>query len=342
VQGAVFAGDRRVELCEFEDPRPGPDEVVVAIRASGMCGSDLHDYRAPSKDVSTSELPIGGHEPAGVVHAVGSAVPRLMATEGMRVMVHHYAGCTACEQCRSGWPQMCTRTEVRVFGGNHHGGHAPFLRVPAAALVPLDDALSFEAGAAIACGTGTAWGGLRRLGEVGGATLVVFGQGPVGLSATMLAAARGARVIAVDPAPARLRRSLSFGAAEAVDPATTDPVAAIRELTRGHGAELALETSGSSQAAASSLTCLAPWGKVCFVGLGGRVEFAVRDYLRSQMTLLTSWTMSIVDQKRCGDFVVEHQLPVEELFTHRWRLDQVAEAYQEFDKQSSGKGVIVF
>jgi threonine dehydrogenase-like Zn-dependent dehydrogenase len=231
---------------------------------------------------------------------------------------------------------------VRVFGGNDHGAHAPFLCVPAATVLPLHDSLSFAAGAAIGCGTGTAWGGLERLGDIGGAVLVVFGQGPVGHSATMLASARGARVIAVDPEPARLLRARSFGAAEVVDPTETDVVAAVKDLTRGRGAELVLETSGSSLAATNALACLAPWGKACFVGLGGRVEFAVRDFLRSQMTVLTSWTMSIVDQRRCADFVVEHGLPVDDLFTHEWRLDQVVEAYAEFDKQAAGKGVIVF
>jgi len=342
VQGAVFVGDRRIDLCEFPDPRPGPDEVVVAVRASGMCGSDLRYYRAPGTDLPASSRTIGGHEPAGVVHAIGSAVPPSMATEGARVMVHHYAGCTACGACRSGWPQMCTETAVRVFGGNAHGAHAAFLCVPALALVPLADSLSFAAGAAIGCGTGTAWGGLERLGDLGGADLVVFGQGPVGHSATMLAAARGARVIAVDLEPERLRRARSFGAAETVDPTTTDVVAAVKDLTGGRGAALALETSGSTQAATSALGCLAPWGKACFVGLGGRVEFAVADFLRSQMTVLTSWTMSIVDQKRCADFIVDRGLPVDELFTHEWRLPQVVEAYAEFDKQAGGKGVIVF
>jgi 2-desacetyl-2-hydroxyethyl bacteriochlorophyllide A dehydrogenase len=343
MQGVVFLGDREIALRDFPEPEPGTGEVVVEIKASGMCGSDLHVYRAAAVPADgVSALCIAGHEPAGVVAAVGSGVSEDVAKIGDRVMVHHYAGCTKCDQCRSGWPQMCTDMDYRLYGTNENGAHAPFMRVPAATLVRLPDSLSFEAGAAIGCGTGTAWGGLERLGDVGGSTLVVFGQGPVGLSATMLATARGARVIAVDVAQERLQRAQHFGAVQIVNPAETDSVEAIREATRGRGAPLVLETSGSSQAATSALACLAPWGRACFVGLGGKVEFSVQSVLKTQMTIMTSWSLSIVDLSRCADFIAQNELPVDDLYSHRWRLEQAAEAYVEFDKQSAGKGVFVF
>src|SRR3954454_9151126 len=134
---------------------------------------------------------------------------------------------------------MCTGAPFRAIGTQVNGGHAPFLRVPVATLVPLDPALSFEAGAAIGCGTGTAWGGLERLGDLGGATIAVFGQGPVGLSATMLATARGARVVAVDPEPARLAQARHLGAVETVNPLEGDAAAALMDLTGGRGVPLA-------------------------------------------------------------------------------------------------------
>src|SRR5690349_15254055 len=132
MKGMVFLGDRVVELREFPDPQPGPGEVVVAVRASGMCGSDLHYYRDEPGTLRTSGRTIGGHEPAGVVHSVGPGVSPEIASPGDRVMIHHYAGCTTCDMCRSGWTQMCTTAPTRVFGGHDHGGHAPFMQVPAA------------------------------------------------------------------------------------------------------------------------------------------------------------------------------------------------------------------
>ncbi|HEY1411295.1 MAG TPA: alcohol dehydrogenase catalytic domain-containing protein, partial [Rhodopila sp.] len=205
MQGVVFTGGRGLELMNFPDPTPGPGEVVVEMKASGMCGSDLHQYRRPKGEARAGTgLPsnpnpvIGGHEPCGVVAAVGPDVLPTEAKVGQRVMVHHYQGCTQCGHCRSGWQQLCQEQPVKVYGNNAHGGHAKYLLVPANTLVPLRDELTFTAGAAIACGSGTAYGALRRMNISGRDTIAIFGQGPVGLAATQFAKAMGAKVIALD------------------------------------------------------------------------------------------------------------------------------------------------
>src|SRR6267154_515910 len=215
MQAVVFMGDRKLELLNFDDPTPGPGEVVLEIKASGMCGSDLKFYRA-SKSGSqalglgkTSGPVIAGHEPCGVVVAVGSGVGEREAPIGGRVMVHHYKGCGVCQHCRVGWSQLCAEGIV-VYGVTGHGAHARYMKVPASTLVPLPDALSFETGAAISCGTGTAYGALRRMNLSGADTIAIIGQGPVGLSATQLAVAMGERVIAVDVSSDLLRKQLTI------------------------------------------------------------------------------------------------------------------------------------
>ncbi len=233
MRGIVFRGDRQLELATFPDPTPGPGEVVLAIKASGMCGSDLHFYRAAA--TASSAPIIGGHEPCGVVVAVAPGVTNPHAVIGARVMVHHYHGCAGCEDCRSGWPQMCQAGPITVYGVDAHGGHAPFMKVPADTLVPLDERLSFAAGAAISCGTGTAWGAFERIGLTGRDTLVVVGQGPVGLSATMLAKAQGARVIAVDIDANRRNRARELGADLVIDPTDGQMPQAVRDVTNGRG-----------------------------------------------------------------------------------------------------------
>jgi threonine dehydrogenase-like Zn-dependent dehydrogenase len=342
MRGVVFLGDRTLELRSFPDPTPDAGELVIAVGASGMCGSDLHYYRAPASEGGTEGLCIGGHEPAGTVVAVGPGVLPSHADVGDRVMVHHYAGCGTCASCRSGWTQMCTRQAARVYGKNEHGAHAPFMKVAAASVMPLREELSFEAAAAIGCGTGTAWGALERLGEIGGRDVVVFGQGPVGQSATLLANARGARVIAVDPSADRRRQATEMGAADVVDPSDGDPAAHVRELTAGVGAQAAVETSGASAAAEAALASLAPWGSLCAVGLGGVVSIDVRQQLSRQLSVMTSWSLSSVQQIACADFVVRRGLSLDDLFTDRWSLDQAVEAYELFDQQASGKGAFVF
>ncbi|MYW96125.1 zinc-binding dehydrogenase [Amycolatopsis rubida] len=340
MRGVVFTGDRGVELRSFPDPEPGPGEVVVRIRASGMCGSDLHTYRAPAA-AESGALVVQGHEPCGEIHAVGPGVPVEMAKIGDRVMIHHYWGCGTCPDCRTGWPQMCSVIEPRVPTLNEHGGHAEFIKVPALQTIPLPPSLSFKAGAAIGCGTGTAWGGIERLGNVSGRTLVVFGQGPVGASATMIAAALGARVIAVDVVRRRLDAAEKFDADTVLDATAGDVVEAVRELTGGRGAELAIETSGVTPVAKQALDVLAPWGKACFIGIGAYVSFNTKETLRRQLTILTSWTLSTVQQIRCAEFVVSHGLPVDEVFSHTWSLDDAVAAYEWFDQQRDGKGVFV-
>jgi D-arabinose 1-dehydrogenase-like Zn-dependent alcohol dehydrogenase len=157
MQGVVFLGDRQLELREFPDPTPDDHEVVIEIMASGMCGSDLHNYRAPAAPEGSSAGGIkrmagviAGHEPCGVIAAVGRGVRETEARVGQRVMDHHYDGCGACKHCRGGWSQMCLDGAV-VYGTGGHGAHANYMKVPAHTIVPLPDALSFETGAASCC-----------------------------------------------------------------------------------------------------------------------------------------------------------------------------------------------
>jgi D-arabinose 1-dehydrogenase-like Zn-dependent alcohol dehydrogenase len=345
MRGMVFAGDRQVEFVEVPDPAPGDGEVVLAIKASGICGSDLHMYRGP-KGMRllgvTAEGPIiAGHEPCGVVAAVGPGVTPLEAREGDRVMVHHYWGCGVCRHCRAGWSQLCERVAPTVYGIGAHGAHAPFMKVPARTLVSLPEALSFEAGAAISCGTGTSYAALKRLKLTGGDTIAVFGQGPVGLAGTQLAAAMGARVIALDVSRERLELAKEVGAAETVDVSSADPVTAIKDLTDGQGADLALEASGATAARKAAISSVRIWGTVAFVGVGGEPTVEVGPIMRRQITVFGSWTFSNVGQAECAAFAAERRVPVDRIFTDRWRLDQAADAYRRVDAQSGGKGVFL-
>ena len=348
MKGIVFPGDRKLEIMNFPDPTPGPGEVVLEIKASGMCGSDLKFYRAVGGASSlglgkVSGPIIAGHEPCGVVVAVGAGVAENQAKVGMRVMQHHYRGCGVCDHCSTGWMQLCVEGVKEVYGVTGHGAHAKYMKCPARTLVPLPDELSFETGAAISCGTGTAWGALQRLGLQGDHTIAIFGQGPVGLSATQLAHEMGARVIALDTSDERLARAKDMGADEVINPKShEDVVQAIRDLTHGRGAHLALDASSSPQARAQAVRCVRTWGKVCFVGEGDSVTLDVsNDLLRRQVTLIGSWTFSTVGQAECARFVADRGVEVDKLFTHRWRLEQAKEAYELFDGQTAGKGVIL-
>ena len=181
MRGVMFNGNRECEIREFPDPHAGPGQAVVKIRASGMCGTDLHRYRG---DVAINA--ITGHEPCGVIHELGAGAPASLKV-GDRVVVHHYEGCGICEICAKGFEQACPHGHVTFGGVDAHGANADYILVPSRLLVHLPEELSFEGGAAISCGTGTAWNGLKKINVAGGDVVSIFGQGPVGLSGTMCA-----------------------------------------------------------------------------------------------------------------------------------------------------------
>jgi threonine dehydrogenase-like Zn-dependent dehydrogenase len=338
MRGVVFTGNRTLAIKNFPDPHAGPGEAVVRIRASGMCGSDLHQYHAP--DVRQA---ISGHEPCGVVTELGPGAPPGLKI-GDRVMVHHYAGCGVCENCAMGYEQLCQQgNRVTYGGGTGNGANAEFILVPSRTLVHLPAELSFEEGAAIACGTGTAWNGLKKMNISGRDTVAVYGQGPVGLSGAISAKAMGARVIAIDVVPERLRIAKEIGADHVINAKEVDPVQAIRDISSG-GVTAGLETSGNQRARSQVLESLRPFGRACYVGLGSpstaTLEFG-RDIIMKVATIYGSWTFSKAELIEIARHMVEAKVPLKKIFTHRFPLDQADEAFKLFDQGATGKCVII-
>jgi threonine dehydrogenase-like Zn-dependent dehydrogenase len=177
----------------------------------------------------------------------------------------------------------------------------------------------------------------------GGSTLAVFGQGPVGISATLLGSKMGARVIAVETNAERLALARQFGADAVVDASKEDPEQALKEMTRGEGVDLALDCTGIAAARLQAVRSAKTWGTVCFVGEGGEVTQDVsRDMLRKQLTLDGSWTCSAKGMGEGARFVAPNKIDLDRIVTHRGTLDQADAAYKLFDQQAPGKGVTEF
>lgn len=356
MRGVVFRGHRKLELMHFDDPVPADDGVVIEMKASGFCGSDLHHYRGErgaslmgksasflaEHGLSLDDPIIAGHEPCGVIAEVGRNVDQRSFRKGDRVMVYHYDGCQYCDQCRTGWVQMCDRGST-VFGHTAHGGHANYMKVPARALIHLPQEISFSAGAAISCGTGTAFAAIERIELSGRDTLAVFGLGPVGLSAIQLASAMGVRTFAVDISDDRIQQAKAFGATDAVNSSQVDPVEAIMQWTDGKGASAAIDCAGIAVARQAAVRCTSNWGRIAFVGVGGNVTLdAWSDLMVKQRTVFGHWTFSNVGMARCVRFVADHGVDIDKQFSDRWSLDDAEIAYQKFDKQTAGKAVLEF
>jgi 2-desacetyl-2-hydroxyethyl bacteriochlorophyllide A dehydrogenase len=252
---------RPLEERKLPVPQPGEGEVLVRVKAAGVCHSDAH-YRSGASPAGPLPLTLG-HEVAGVVERTGGRVPGLKA--GDRVCVHYLVSCGECELCRKGQEQFCCHGAM--IGKHRHGGYSEYACVPARNAVALPPAVPFEHGAVMMCSSATALHALRRARLQAGETVAVFGAGGLGLSAVQLARLFGAlEVFVVDLLPENLRRAGTYGAVP-VDAADVDPVQEIRHLTEGRGVDVALELSGAPQAAAQCLRSLAVQGRAALAGI---------------------------------------------------------------------------
>jgi alcohol dehydrogenase len=254
----------RAEVREVPDPVPAPHGVVVRVEATGLCRSDWHGWTGHDPDIRLPHVP--GHELAGVVEAVGADVPD--RRPGDRVTVPFVCACGTCASCAAGDHQVCERQTQPGF--THWGSFAEYVALDHAAvnLVDVPDELSFATAAGLGCRFATAFRAVVAQGRVAaGEWVAVHGCGGVGLSAVMIAAASGARVVAVDVSPAALDLARTFGAAHCLNASEVpDVAAAVGELTGG-GAHLSLDALGSPLTCAASVGGLRRRGRHVQVGL---------------------------------------------------------------------------
>jgi threonine dehydrogenase-like Zn-dependent dehydrogenase len=344
MNGVVLPGDSTVRQVEVEVPEPGYRQVLLRMKASSICGSDIRAiYREHlGTGPEAYQGVIAGHEPCGQVVAVGPGCRRLSA--GDRVVVYHIAGCGVCEECRHGYMIGCTSPSRAAHGWQRDGGHAEYLLAEEATCIPLPAELTYVDGALVSCGFGTAYEGLLRLRLSGQDRLLITGLGPVGLAAAMLGRALGAGpIIATDVAPERRTMAEQLGLVDHALPADDTATAAIAELTGGRGCEASIDCSGNGSARLFALESTRTWGRCAFVGEGGQITFAVSELLiHKQITLHGSWVTSLRHMAELLERLVRWDLHPERIVTHRYPLPQADEAYRVADRGAAGKVCIVF
>ncbi|MGW0823625.1 zinc-dependent alcohol dehydrogenase family protein [Streptomyces sp. NPDC002845] len=252
------------EVRDVPDPVPAEHGVVVRVEATGLCRSDWHGWMGHDSDITVPHVP--GHELAGIVETVGDRVTAWRP--GDRVTVPFVCACGNCAACAAGDQQVCERQTQPGF--THWGSFAEYVALEHADvnLVAVPEELSFGTAASLGCRFATAFRAVVAQGRVAaGEWVAVHGCGGVGLSAVMIAAASGARVVAVDVSPQALELARKFGAAECVDASQVEDTAeAVRELTAG-GAHVSLDALGSPATCASSVAGLRRRGRHIQVGL---------------------------------------------------------------------------
>ena len=294
--GVTLPGDRRVTHVTVEVPEPGHGQVLLRMKASSICGSDLRAiYREHlGRGPEAYQGVIAGHEPCGEVVEVGPGCRRLAL--GNRVVVYHVAGCGVCAECQHGYLIGCTDPSRAAYGWQRDGGHAEYLLAEERTCIPLPDELSFVDGALVSCGFGTAYEGLLRLGVSGGDRLLITGLGPVGLAAAMVARGLGAGpILGADISPERRQLAGDLGLVEHALASDHSAKATVDELTAGRGCEASIDCSGSAAGRLLALAGTRTWGRCCFVGEGGELSFAVSELLIHRLYRCTDR-----GSRRCG------------------------------------------
>jgi len=345
MKGAILPGNSTVESKEFEIPSPSYGEVLVKMKSSTICGSDIrciyHEHLGKGPEGYQPGM-IAGHEPCGQIVETGPGCRRFK--KGDRVIIYHISGCGLCNDCRRGYMISCTSEYRRAYGWQRDGGMAEFLLAEEKDLVYLPDELTYSDGAQVACGFGTVYEGLEKVGICGNDAVLVTGLGPVGLATAMLVRAMGAkRIIGTEVIDERIQIAKDMRLFDDVLKASEDNVEQIKQMTGGNGVERSIDCSANESARLTCIQATRKWGKIVFIGEGGTCNFQPSpDIIHDQKTIYGSWVTNIWRMEELVERLVRWQIHPEDLITHRFPLEKADEAYVLMASGKCGKVAVVF
>jgi len=335
-------GVGNMELREAPVPRPRANEVLLEIKAAGICGTDIH--------IRHDKFPywppvIMGHEFSGVIVEAGNEVTNFK--QGERVVAEpHTRACGKCELCRSGNPQLCS--SKRSPGWGIDGAFAKYLVMPEHLLHHFPDSMTFEEAAIVEPAANAVQDVLERGKVVGNDTVVIFGPGPIGLLALMAARAGGAgKTIMVGTTfdqAMRLPKAKELGADEIILADQQDAVKEILRMTNGRGADLVVEASGAPRAIASTFEVVRRMGRISQIGLTGRDEITIPwdkaawkvcDLYFNMSTGYTCWDRAI-------GLISSKKMDVAKIISHTAKLEDWEQIFDAIERQEALKVVFVF
>ena len=342
MRAAVFRGHERIQLEEVPVPACGPTDAIVKITLTTICGTDVHIWR---EEYPVAEGRIIGHEPVGVIAALGSAVTGYRV--GDRVLVGAITPCGSCFYCQNHTESQCAGHDDQWemiggwrLGNSIDGVQAEYFRVPYAQanLAKIPDDLTDEQCVLLADIASTGISAAETANVQIGQTVAVFAQGPIGLCATAGAHLKGASlIIGVDALENRLHLSREMGADEVVDFTQQDVVAEIKRLTEGRGVDVAIEALGKQETFQWALESTRPGGIVSSLGVyGGKLEIPVEPFVYGigDKQIVTTLCPGGKERMRKLMELVRHgRIDLGRLVTHSFGLDQIEEAYELFGNQ---------
>lgn len=336
-------GNSNTKLEYVAIPKPQPGQVLLKMHASGICGSDIkYIYHKHLGTKSTAYRGvIAGHEPCGIIVETSREAQYFKIDD--RVVVYHISGCGFCKNCRNGYQISCSNSQRTAYGWQRDGGHSTYMVAEEKDLIKLPESLSYDDGAFISCGAGTAYEAALRAGVSGSDITLIVGLGPIGQALAMICKGRGSpKVIGVDVIQARVDASLRKKIIDRGLIFHKDMKDEIAEMSNG-GAHCSFDCTGNADARLLALQASREWGRVVYIGEQGHVQFQVSaDLMHMQRTLYGSWVTSLGNMQRCcEDFDMWDTHPAT-IITNRFSLSDIEDAYKLVAKGHSGKVVITF
>src|SRR5271167_4678940 len=328
MQAAVYRGLNDVRLETVPVPTIGPGEMLVRVHSCGVCGTDLKKISSGSHSAPR----IFGHETSGIVAAAGSGVSQFQP--GDRVVAFHHIPCRDCYYCRHQTFAQCeTYKKVGCTAGFEPsgGGFAEYVRVMDwivdQGTVRIPDGVSFEQ-ACFVEPVNTCMKGIETLQLRTGESVLVIGQGPIGIILSTLAKRSGAKVITSDLYPERLTISKTYGLTNVIDAARTDTVKTVRDQTEDRGADAAIVAVGSNGLIRTAMDAVRPGGRVLLFAQTVRGEATIDPaaICVDEKTLLGSYSASVELQQESVRFVMSREMDLERLISHRFSLSNSVEA----------------
>jgi len=329
-----------LEMHDIPVPEVGPQDVLVKVKAAGICHSDAH-YRAGVSPVRPLPMTLG-HEVAGVVEQVGESVAGLQA--GDRVCLHYMVTCGNCEYCNMGSEQFCTSGSM--IGKYRPGGYAEFISLPARSVFKLPEEIPFEQGAIMMCSSATSFHALQKARLKAGETVAIFGVGGLGMSAVQLAYAMGAlQVFGVDLSTDKLALAEEYGAIP-INAGQVNVVEEIQHLTHGKGVNVALELIGLPITMRQAIECVRVFGRIAFVGINEKT-IEINPYV--ELLCKEAEIIGVSDHlakeiPNLIDFVRSDKLDLSRVITQKIPLDvdAINEIFDQLEAYShSGRVVIM-